>query len=725
MSEQNGQKQKRKVPWLLGTFVLASFVVLIILQTSNLWKDLSVATVQDTLLLYALSSLNFFAFVIFGFIFLRSILKLARERRALQLGSRIKTRLFLYFAAISLLPIIAMAGFTYLFMNRAIERWFSQIPENAIREAKRVQDSAVDEQTARLRETANMVAAAIGSRAVDDAELARLAEIGNLTHIEVADKDGNTIASSRKQIESSKIADLNTALAESRSGGINDAALSDGAGFDVASAELSDGRRLMIVPSLRSGENVSMIVDNSLRELDKLKDENVIVRQIGFLTLGVLTFLLIFASSWTAFYVARGLTVPIKALAEGADKIAQGELSHRVDVIAEDELNLLVESFNQMSARLEANSAQLSEGRRYIEAVIESLPTGVVSVDKDGKIGTINRLAIKMLRLENADLRGSDLSLIASEEDRLVIERVIARAKRVGRATEQTVFKREADGISDEASGEITVALTATGLHEDGGAVLVIEDMSELIAAQRASAWQEVARRMAHEIKNPLTPIQLSAERIARRFLRGADETSANGANSDIHITDGQTANVIRDGTDTIIREVQGLKAMVDEFSRFARLPDAKLDTGNINEIIKQVLALYRDRNNGVQITSILASELPDSMIDAEQLKRVFVNLIDNAIEAFDETAEDKEITVKTRHDTARDIIIVEIADNGKGIAPVDIQRLFQPYFSTKGRGTGLGLAIVQRIVGEHRGKIVAVGNQPKGAKFLIELPLS
>lgn len=722
MAANEKQRPKRKVPWILGALVLASFVVLVMLQTSNLWKDLSVVTAQDTLILYGLSSLNFFAFVIFGFIFLRSILKLARERRALQLGARIKTRLFVYFAAISLLPIIAMAGFTYLFMNRAIERWFSQIPENALREAKKVEDTAVEEQTARLRETANLVAAAIGTRSVDNAELARLAQIGNLTHVEITDRSGNTLAFSRKHLNQSKVLDLDTALAESRLGRINDAALSDGAGFDVASAELSDGRRLLIVPALRSGENVSLTVNSSLREMDRLKEDNIIVRQIGFLTLGVLTFLLIFASSWTAFYVARGLTVPIMALAKGSDEIAKGNLSHRVDVIAEDELALLVDSFNQMSARLEANSAELSERRRYIEAVLESLPTGVISVDNEGRIGTINNSAIKMLRLETEDLRGSDLGSIVNEADKQVLDRVIARARRIGRAAEQTVIKRNIDIHTTETSADLAVALTATGLPDDGGAVLVIEDLSELITAQRASAWQEVARRMAHEIKNPLTPIQLSAERIARRFSR---DSNGNGATDDIHVTDGQTANVIRDGTATIIREVQGLKAMVDEFSQFARLPDAKLELGNINDLIKQVLELYRDRNDGVNISTVLADDLPETMIDAEQLKRVFVNLIDNSVEAFDDAAEDKQITVKTRHDQARDIIIAEVADNGKGIAPANLQRLFQPYFSTKGRGTGLGLAIVQRIVGEHRGKIIAVTNQPHGAKFIIELPIA
>jgi len=254
----------------------------------------------------------------------------------------------------------------------------------------------------------------------------------------------------------------------------------------------------------------------------------------------------------------------------------------------------------------------------------------------------------------------------------------------------------------------------------------VIEDMSELIAAQRASAWQEVARRMAHEIKNPLTPIQLSAERIAKKVL-SEPRALAGGLAGVVNVSGpvGETpsSKVIREGTDTILREVQSLKAMVDEFSRFARLPNAKLEAGNLNEVVKQALGMYEERFDDVRIDVSLADELPEAMIDQEQLKRVFVNLIENSIEAFDGDADNKTIVVRTRHDVARDLIVAEISDNGKGVDPADFQRLFQPYFSTKGRGTGLGLAIVNRIVTDHHGKIKVAANQPKGAKFIVEVP--
>jgi len=708
-------RQSRVSIWILGIFVLVSLTILILLQTSNLWKDFSVETASDTLLLYALSSLNFIAFVIFGFIFLRSITKLMRERRTLQLGSKIKTRLLLYFAAISLLPIIAMAGFSYLFMNRALERWFTQFPENVVIEARDAQKLALADQNSRLDESADMLALTLSGREITEQELAAIADVGNLSRIEVLNSQNQPILASGKDLPPDQQREMDSVLAKAHAGNFDDA-LNDGKGFDAVISSMPDGRRLLIVPDLYADHGVIQKAESWLAQFDSLKKKQITVRQIGLLTLGVLTFLLIFASTWTAFYIARGLTVPIKALAEGADEIARGNLSHRVDVLAEDELGLLVGAFNQMSSRLEANSAELRDRRRYIETVLESLPTGVISFDERNVIGTINWAAVAILRLSEADPVGRSLSDIVSDENRSILERVIARAKRIGSASEQTVLRDE--------RGDLPVALTATALPNENGAVLVIEDLSELIAAQRASAWQEVARRMAHEIKNPLTPIQLAAERIAKRFAESGQWSVVSGLGSTLP-GDDRMKGVVEEGTATIIREVQSLKAMVDEFTRFARLPSAQLETGDVNEVIRQVLALYTDRLDHVTVESELADELPPAMIDAEQLKRVFVNLIDNAIEAFDEDQEVKAVVITSRYDVARDLIVTEISDNGRGIAPADLQRLFQPYFSTKGRGTGLGLAIVQRIITEHNGRIKAVLNQPRGAKFIVELPVA
>jgi PAS domain S-box-containing protein len=454
----------------------------------------------------------------------------------------------------------------------------------------------------------------------------------------------------------------------------------------------------------------------------------------------------LFGVTWIAIHLGRGFATPIQALAEASNEVAKGNLSYRVTTFADDELALLVARFNQMTAqleenrrRLESNAAELreknlalEERRNYIEIVLESLSTGVVSFDGEDRVTTINAAAASMLRLSELPAPGVAFAAITSVEDRIILERLLKRARRMGRASEQTELAR--GSVSDGVS--IPVALTATALHSSNGAgagvVLVIEDLSELLAAQRTAAWSEVARRMAHEIKNPLTPIQLSAERIAKNFNRTANG-GANGKAGGAH-GDGSKVEpameerervhrVVEECTATITREVAGLKAMVDEFSRFARLPHARLEAADFNEVVRQAVALYEDRLNDIRMDVRLARRLPQAMLDQEQLRRVLVNLIDNALEAVTAVEGERRITIATAHDHARGQLLVEVTDTGHGIPREDFPRLFQPYFSTRERGTGLGLAIVQRIMNEHNGRIRAEQNRPRGAKFIIELP--
>ncbi len=730
MQEQE-KKRKLKAPrrltplLIIGGLAALFLLTLIILQSSNIWKNLSVLTARDTLLLYGLSSLNFIAFVIFAFIFIRSLLKLSRERKALQLGAKIKTRLLVYFIAVSLLPIVAMAGFSYLFLNRALERWFSQFPEEVIREARQIQVQALENQNREMEETVRMLAFTLEGRKADitAGDLKQLIEKGDLVRAAIVSTAGETEIEAEKDLSKDLKAELDKAVGQFRSGAYDNST----GKFEIAGADLSDGRKLIVVPSIRDEASFSRTVGDSLVEFDKMKQNQQDVRQIGISTLGLLTFLLLFASSWAAFYVARGISQPIRALAEGADEITRGNLAHRVDVLAEDELDLLVKAFNQMAAQLEENrgklessSTELKDRRKYIETVLQSLSTGVISFDAENRVTTINAAAKNMLRLGDRPCDKCSLAELVAEDNLPALERLLSRAQRVGQASEQTVLSLQNNGETGGENGggneSLPVALMAAALRSEenkkgSGVVLVLEDLSELLSAQRAAAWAEVARRMAHEIKNPLTPIQLSAERIAKRFAgRNGEE---------------QTAEVVKDGTETILREVSSLKAMVDEFSRFARLPKVRLETGNVNDVLRQALVLYEDRFDGVKVEVYLTEGLPNSMIDPEQLKRVFVNLIENALEAFDGSGTEKIISVKTFYHAEKDLITVELADNGGGIPPQDLIKVFQPYFSTKGRGTGLGLAIVQRIIIEHEGKIRAAANLPRGAKFIIELPCS
>lgn len=716
MESETREKKRRRVPWIIGTLTVGSLTLLVALQATGLWKEFSIDSSSDLLLLYTLSSLNFVAFIIFAFIFGRSIVKLMRERRTLELGAKIKTRLLLYFVALSLLPIIAMAVFSYLFMNRALERWFTQIPENVIREAREVQRQSILDRSAMLDESARMVATVIGDSEPTEDDLAQVADAGGLVHVGILGPGSEPLVAFDRGLTPEQQIEIDRILESIRAGDRLDESLRDSRGFDAAVSELGGGRRLVIIPDPFTSRSVSQIVENSLSEFERLKQTELNVRRTGLLTLSVLTFLLMFASSWVAFHVARGLTTPIKALAQGADEIARGNFGHRVEVLAEDELGLLVASFNEMSTKLESNSFELEERQRYIETLVDTLPTGVISFDGDDRVTTINSSAQNILRLEIPTTENPLLDEVVGAEYADRFKRLIVRARRVGYASDQVVLV----GSIDRETAERTVALTATKLPSDAGVVLVIEDLSELIAAQRSSAWQEVARRMAHEIRNPLTPIQLSAERIAKRF--SSIGHTENGAGKRLN-DDGPLGDVVYQSTETILREVSSLKAMVDEFSRFARLPETVLSAGDLASVIRQAVAAFEGRQPAVFIEFVKNGGLPYVMRDAEQLKRVFVNLIDNAIEASESALDPNRVTITTRHDVARDLVITEVADNGKGIATSDLQKLFQPYFSTKGRNTGLGLAIVKRIISEHNGRIKAAANQPSGAKFIIELP--
>jgi len=758
------RRSRRTVPWLLAGIVAVLLAIIVAQQLLNRGSVVTPETGSDTLLLYALSSLNFAAFIVFSFILLRSLLKLRRERRERQLGSRIQTRLLVYFIGLSLLPIAAMAAFSYLFLNRSIEKWMGRLPEVVVERVREQQRESLAAQNRSLRETATLLATAIKARPQSEWQttLDQLASTGELSAIQIISESGQLIAHSEPTLPQSQRDELNAVLLRARDPNAQASeTLADGKGFDLAAVPLTGTLRLILVPQRLGDTDVNDTIAGSQREYQHLLQRQRKVRLLGLSTLGLMTLLLLFASTWVAIHLARGLAAPIRSLAEASKEVARGNLSHRIDTIADDELALLADSFNQMTAELEQNRRHIEDGatalrdknlaleerRNYIETVLESLSTGVVSLDQNDCVTTINTAAISILRLSEAPPAWAKLTTLLSSDDRVALERLMRRARRAGRAAEQSQLTRGTVG------GAIPVALTATALRGptgDGrGVVLVIEDLSELLAAQRAAAWSEVARRIAHEIKNPLTPIQLSAERIARNFrvrlngvngsepgavatgyngaIDGSEEANGNGDNGFALTEDNreELTRVVEECTTSITREVAGLKALVDEFSRFARMPPPRMEPGDLNEVIRQAAQLYAERLDGVELELLLAEQLPPALLDTEQLKRVFVNLTDNALEALAAMSDDRGLTIRTRHDSARDLLIATVDDTGEGIPAGDFKRLFQPYFSTRGRGTGLGLAIVARIITEHGGRVYAEANVPHGARFVIELPVS
>lgn len=741
--DRTGKLTRRRhlLLWGLGITVLL-LLFIIVSQQLWLWRFIPPDTASDTLLLYALSTLNFVAFVVFSFIFVRNLLKLRRERRELQLGSKIKTRLLVYFIAISFLPVMAMAVFSYLFLNRSLEKWFGGLSARVVNEAQEVQREALDTQIRNLRETASLLAVVLKPQSDPEkqATLDRVVASGQLSAVEVIDNGSKVIAHSRGTFSASEAQQFDSLMEKARALKRGDDSLADGKDLDAIVVPISDTQRLLVVPLRRAESGLGDTITGSQGEYQKLVARQRRVRSLGLSTLGLMTLMLLFVSSWVAIYLARGIATPIKALAEASKEIARGNLTHRVTTIAEDELALLAHSFNQMTAQLEDNRSRIEAGsaalreknltleerRDYIETILQSLSTGVVSLDENDRVTTINAAAARILRLGSSSADAPDLKNLMGAEDWSVIDRILRRARRTGQATEQAQLTANND---DPESAPLPVALTATALRASAaqkrGVVLVLEDLSELLAAQRVAAWSEVARRMAHEIKNPLTPIQLSAERIAKSFRRANSNGGQNGANgqSSLISDELQVGAVVEECTETIAREVAGLKAMVDEFSRFARLPLARLEVADLNEVVRHAVGLYDDRFVDIHMETNLDADLPAAMLDTEQLRRVFVNLIDNASNALSDLDGERQINISTSFDSDRSLLIAEVADTGHGIQPADFKRLFQPYFSTRGSGTGLGLAIVQRIILEHGGRIRASVNYPRGARFVIELP--
>jgi len=463
---------------------------------------------------------------------------------------------------------------------------------------------------------------------------------------------------------------------------------------------------------------ISQEIEREAQKYAQLSSERRAVKRTYLIMFWLLTLLVLFIATWFALFLAKQVTVPIQALAEATEEVAKGNLGFQVSARADDELGILIHSFNAMTRQLQENrlaidqaakqlqaaNLQLEERGNTIEAILENIPTGVISFDPQGQITSVNKMAKRMFgRDDMGSLR--TLADLLTPEDIRDVARLFRRATRQGVASRQL----ELDLGGRRAFTSLTVSSVRTRYGKIGS-VLVLEDLSELVQAQKAAAWQEVAQRIAHEIKNPLTPIQLSTERIRRLVER------AGALPPDL-------LRVISESAALVGREVATLKTLVDEFSAFARFPVAKPVPSNVNEIVENALKIFDGRLRGIEIHRDLLPDLPLAQVDPEQMKRAVANLIDNAAEALEDALQ-KEIWVRTALNAEHDIVEITVADSGPGIAPEDKEKLFLPFFSTKHRGTGLGLAIVSRIVSEQKGIIRVEENQPTGTKFIIELPV-
>ncbi len=735
-AQKQDLKRRRKERYIIAfLIVLVSILTYLGTRVFDLGLGLPVSS---SILIFALININVILLLLLLFLTMRNLVKLLFERKKKIMGARIRTKLVLAFIILSLLPTIILFFVSVQFISTSIEYWYNLPVERSLRTSLEVAQDYYTRETEEVLGIGNNVSRLITYHG----------------YILIAKKDELDKFINEKRMEhrlaSIKVFSKGLELkAVSQDDRIDLGPFKDPE-TEILTKSLEKGTDVQDIQSLAHGDLISGIVpifsrteskavvgaialskfipgafvnrlnaiSRGLEKYSQLKMLKKPVKISHMIWLSIVTLLVVFSSVWFGFFLSKGITVPIQELAEGTNRIAMGDYDFFIDLEAEDEIGVLVNSFNRMTLDLKNSKKKLEETyeellkshmeieqrRLYMEIVLANVAAGVVSADGSGKILTINKSAERMLNIKAEDIIGKNY--------REVIGREYVKAIN-GFLKEKSIFRRGFMVRQIRLSVEnktLTLLVSLNVLRDDRGKYLglvaVFEDVSEIEKAQRMAAWREVARRIAHEVKNPLTPIQLSAQRLKKRY---GDKVARD---------DGQ---VFEECTNLIINQVEELKRLVNEFSSFARMPASNPTPNNINQIIEESIGLYKEAQANVKITFNDSTEVPIFKVDKEQMKRVMINLLDNAIAAIDG---DGEIVIDLSYDKEQEMVRIEVSDNGKGIPPEHKMRLFEPYFSTKEHGTGLGLTIASTIISDHNGFIRVQDNKPHGTKFVIELPV-
>ena len=735
---------------LLGILVLIAALVAMVR-----FADSSTELNPDFLtevVLYALSAADLTMLVALVFVLARNIVKLVVERRRGLPFSRFRAKLVLALLGLTIVPCVLVLIVGSELIRSSTEKWFSQPIDDVLAAATRVAQDYYRERELSVTAHAARIARELPVAAVESGDLVA---VRRAIEAEVAQGRVGLVEVYRSRSKAGQRADVVPLVAVESPGlprdGVRASAdhlaslVASGGAESYAPEPLEGGGELVRGGAAvrdASGRVVGVVLAS-----DRLSGESAThARQIieafqnrsqlhalrrpilgVYLTLFIMMTLMIMVSAtWTGLYLAKRITRPVQRLAAGAREIGAGHLDHRIEPETRDEFGSLVEAFNTMAGELAASqqklehsrldlerkNQQLDERRQYIETVLERIATGVVSLGAAGQIETINGAALRLLEVDRSviGVRAED---VIAREDLKPLEILLKQTRGGGDpapAVQEIALLRD--------GRELHLAAAATPLLRDdgsaGGAVLVFDDVTPLIRTQRVAAWRDVARRLAHEIKNPLTPIQLCAERMRRQFTSAPAPARA----------------LVEECTSTIVGEVESLKALVDEFAQFARMPAPRAAPADLNAALAETLALYNGLFREIRIERRFSPGLPPVRVDLEQMRRVIINLVDNAVEAlggsaatFRPNGEPPAIVVETRHDAGNGVARILVSDNGPGISAADRDKLFMPYYSTKGRGSGLGLAIVRRVIAEHGGSIEVADNVPTGTVFTIELP--
>ena len=692
--------------------------------------------VYNTILMFVLININLLLLILLIYLVFRNLVKLLYDRKRKVMGAKLRSRLVVAFIALTLLPTIVLFFFSITFITDSVEFWFNVPVEQALENSLDVGRQIYNKADTDHRFFMEKISYQIDKRSLLDSQnqdaLFRYSQVVqrefNLSAVEIYDTNSKRVTFAlAPELENRPFRAIS---ADHFHAGLSSENESKSISEIISTGELvrtigtiphgednSSAKAFIVLTSIISPDlSVKMAsISRGFEEYQQIKLLKKPIAITFYITLSIVALLVLFCAIWFGFYMAKSITTPIRELAEGTRRVAEGDLGFSIDMVADDEIGSLVDSFNRMTQDLRVNREQLErsarmlreqnvsieERRQYMEIVLRNVSAGVITLDAVGMIATINKSAEKMLTLvpeeiirrryddlltgEHLSLANDTMETLASSEDDAI----------------ETILRLTIAGIPRSFMTHINA------LADDGGnslgTVVVFDDLTELEKAQRMAAWREVARRIAHEVKNPLTPIKLSAQRLKRRYSQQINES------------------VFEECTRMIIDHVDLLRNIVNEFATFASFPTADLKSCDLPAIIDETTALYREGHQTVDFRIDISDNIPPLKLDREQIKQAMINLIDNAISALKDQGC---ISIVLNHDAILKMVILEVADNGSGIPDEDKTRMFEPNFSTKKTGMGLGLTIVSTIIADHGGRIRVQDNQPRGAKFVIELPV-
>lgn len=715
--------QSRELLWTAAT--VAVFVAFLGLA-AWLADSPGGSTLGGDLTFFVVINASIVFLIVLAFLVGRNLVRLTLDRRRGLFGSRLRTRLVILFIGMSLTPSLILVVVARGFLNEAIDSWFDDRVKTALQGAVDVADSyylfAGDDARslalglAHSQSARNLLDGTIPEGAAKTT-LEEQRAVRNLAAVHVLSRSHDTVVSAAAADVDDRLPAIGAALRSDLHAGREVAATIPIGAADiirvgvpvhrddgtVAGAVVVD----IFVPEgiARTAREVSGAYADFLQNA---RFERPLRNQYA-LTLALVAVVIVFAAMWVGFRQARNITVPLSQLADGTREVAQGNWKFRIAPARDRETNILVDAFNRMTADLEASNAEIEARRKYAESILANIAAGVVSIDHTGAVTTVNRAAASMLGIHRTDAEGRHWSDAFAGIDAPQIHGLIETLLRQPEKLAPCQVRL--------TSGEqpTTALVSATALTDDGGApsggILFFEDVTDLLRVQRMEAWREVARRLAHEIKNPLTPIKLSAQRLRRRYLDRLEEGDR---------------DLLDQCTTTIVSQVDAMQHLVSEFSTFARLPTVELVPQDVNRVVGEAVDLFRQGHTDVAFRFTPSDGLPLVPLDREALERVMINILDNAVAACEAAPERAAaVEVSTRYDAGLEAVCLEIADNGCGMSADVKHRIFEPYFSTKKNGTGLGMAIVAAIVADHRGYMRVHDNEPFGSKLSIHLPAS